>query len=147
MSKVCIQCERKIGVFKTPVEGVYCSFDCRNAARDAIKESERQSHQRIVAAQRRQQEEAAESVRQAAVARAAATQRDNCPKCASHWACGPSNVQGTHHGACNRCGFTAKFVSIESCPVCKGASLVVGPDHEARCPRCKYRQHAAPLAV
>jgi hypothetical protein len=147
MSKVCIQCERKIGLFKAPIEGAYCSYDCRNAARDAIQASERQSHERLVAAQRRQQENALESERQRAVERAEAGRRGSCPKCSSPWVFGRSNVEGADHGTCNRCGYSAEFVAIENCPVCKGQSLVVGIDHEARCPRCKYRRHTERVAV
>jgi hypothetical protein len=147
MSKICIQCERKIGLFKAPIEGVYCSYDCRNLAREFIKESERESHQRIVSAQRRQLEEAAESERRAAVQQADAQRRGSCPKCSAQWSFGHAAGAGSHHASCKRCGFSADFVAIESCPVCKGQSLVVGADQEARCPRCKYRRHARSVAV
>lgn len=146
MAKTCIQCERKIGMFKSPIEGIYCSYDCRNAAREAIAESERRSQERVVLAKRIEEERAAESARHALIQQAHAHQRANCPKCSSEWTLEHrAGAGGPDRGSCRRCGFAAEFFLIEPCPVCKCDSLVIAAD-DARCPRCKYRRHAEQLA-
>lgn len=142
MSKSCVHCEKKIGFFQTPIEGAYCSYDCRNAARDALLESQRQSHERIVEAQRRVAQAAAESARQIAVSKAEAQLRGRCPKCSEPWAfVNAGSSSGTFTGKCSKCLFTAEFVKIDPCPVCKCQSLVFAANGDARCPRCKYRCH------
>ena len=142
MSKVCVQCEKKIGLFKSPIEGIYCSFDCRNAARDALKQSERQGQERLVEAQRRAAEAAAEKAREAAALQAEAQLRGQCPKCGAGWAC-TSGGSGSFSGKCAKCLFVAEFTSVGNCPVCKCQSLVIASSGDARCPRCKYRGQAA----
>jgi hypothetical protein len=142
MAKVCIQCEKKIGFFQTPIDGVYCSYKCRDAARREIAENDRRSQERMSAARVRAEEEARESQRRAELEQAHARVLASCPKCGSEWAYVHSGGPGgAHTGDCARCGFSADFTAIEKCPVCTAASLVVAPDGDARCPRCKYRRH------
>ena len=141
MAKVCVQCDKKIGFFKTPIEGIYCSYDCREAARNDIKENEKRAQERKVMAERAaveaQEQAAAESRR----SQAEATLKNTCPKCGQPWKFaaggGPS---GSDHGECVKCGFSSNFSAIEKCPTCTGMSLVVEATG-ARCPRCKYRRH------
>jgi len=143
MGNVCVHCEKKIGFLKTPIEGIYCSYDCRNAARDHFRESERKSQERIVEAQRKAAEQAAESQRRVHAEQAAMQVRGRCPKCSAPWAFSNSGApHGAHSGKCSKCLFTTEFASIELCPVCKCQSLVVSVDADTRCPRCKYRGQA-----
>src|SRR6185295_11467574 len=136
MAKVCIQCEKKIGFFQTPIEGVYCSYKCRDAARRDVVENDRRSKERIEAQKVRAEEEARDSQRRADAEKASAKVLATCPKCSSEWAYvrsgGPS---GADTGDCARCGFAVDFTAIEKCPVCTASSLVVAPDGDARCPR------------
>ena len=142
MAKVCIQCEKKLGFFQTPIESVYCSYKCRDAARVDLAENDRRSHDRILAAQRRAEDEAKESQRRSELERAQQKALASCPKCSSEWAYVKSGgPAGVDTGDCARCGFAADFTTIEKCPVCAATSLVVAPDGEARCPRCKFRKH------
>lgn len=143
MSKICVQCEKKIGLFKAPIEGIYCSFDCRNAARDALAQSQREGNERLAEAQRRAAEAALENSRRAAALRVEAELRGHCPKCGATWACTPGGA-GSFSGKCAKCLFASEFTSIDVCPVCKCQSLVVLAGGEARCPRCKYRGQSAP---
>lgn len=141
MGKVCIQCNKKIGFFSKPIEGVYCNYDCRNESRAETERLQRETRE-LAEAAARQAEEAESARRQSeAVSKAAAEQRSRCPKCSDSW----SYVQGggalgVDVGDCPKCGFSAEFVSIDSCPHCHSQSLVVQSDHSARCPRCKYRE-------
>jgi hypothetical protein len=141
MGKVCVHCEKKVGMFKSMIDGAYCSYDCRNSAREALEESERQSHERIVEAQRKAAEAAEEHARLQAAAHAAHERRSRCPRCDSWWQVSGSSSAGVHSARCEKCLYTAEFASVVSCPSCRGESLVVTADGEARCPRCKYREH------
>ena len=143
MSKVCVQCEKKIGLFKTPIEGIYCSYDCRNAASDALERSKREGNQRLVEAQRRAAEAAAENSRRSAALQAEAELRSHCPKCGANWTAANGGA-GSFSGKCAKCLFVADFSSIDTCPVCKCQSLVIAAGGDARCPRCKYRGQAPP---
>ena len=48
MARICVQCDKKIGLFKTPIEEIYCYNTCRDAARHDIAENERRSAERKV---------------------------------------------------------------------------------------------------
>ena len=81
MARICVQCDKKIGLFKTPIEEIYCYNTCRDAARHDIAENERRSAERKVQEEHAAQvaeERAAEAV---ANARADAALKATCPKC------------------------------------------------------------------
>ncbi len=138
MAKVCIQCDKKIGLFQKPLDGIYCSETCRDAAKAQIVEHERRSAELVVESQRAAEQQA----RQSAAAEAEASRRQSCAKCGKPWTYvqggGP---EGTNSGQCPTCGFSATFIDIETCPTCTGFSLLVAADKTARCPRCKWRRH------
>lgn len=46
MATYCLQCSAKIGLFKKPIEGVYCSPLCRDAAAEEQARLEQQARQR-----------------------------------------------------------------------------------------------------
>jgi len=138
MAKACIQCDKKIGMFHKPVDGIYCSEACRDGAKAQIAEHERLSQERSVEAERISQE----LVQRQAVDAADAARRGTCPKCSKPWnyvaAGGPD---GSHRGECSACSFSANFVDIDMCPTCRGYSMVIEADKSGRCPRCKSRRH------
>jgi hypothetical protein len=141
MAKVCVQCDKKIGFFKTPIDGIYCSYDCRDAARRDIKENQKRAAERQVAAERA----AAEAEEAAAVesrrSQAEIVLKNTCPKCGVGWGYDAgAGAGGLDHGHCTKCGFSADFSAIEKCPTCTQMSLVVEAE-SARCPRCKFRRH------
>jgi len=141
MAKICVQCDKKIGLFKSPVDGIYCSTECRDAAKRDIADNDRRAAERQVEQARAEQEAAVHAAEQAAQARVDAATKSTCPKCGTAWKF-VEGSGGTHHGDCTKCGLSTDFVRIEKCPTCTGMSLVVAPDG-ARCPRCKYRVSAA----
>ena len=140
MAKVCVQCEKKIGLFKSAIDGVYCSYACREASREDIAENERRSVEVALESKRAEAEAAREA--EAAATRAAeeAALKRACPKCGSAWSYSPgTGANGLDQGRCTICGLAVEFRQIEPCPTCKGRSLIVEAQG-ARCPRCKYRR-------
>jgi hypothetical protein len=135
MAKVCIQCDKKLGMFQKPVDGIYCSVACRDGAKAQIVENERRSQERIVEAERASQRH----VQEQAVAAAQAARLGTCPKCSKQWSV--TDVGGSEHkGECPSCSFSASFVDIEHCKTCRGPSMIVAADGSGKCPRCKSRK-------
>ena len=140
MAKQCVQCDKKIGLFKSPIDDIYCSYECRDAGRRAIVENEQRAQEREAEAVRSARAaevdaaaSAAESARSEAVKRA-------CPKCGAAWkyvAGGGPN--GLDTGKCDKCGFSAELKDVERCPSCRSQSLIIEVSG-ARCPRCKFRR-------
>lgn len=136
MAKVCVQCDKKIGLFKSPIDGIYCSYECRDAARKEIEDNEKRVADAAAAKQRAAKEAEERAAAEAAQAQADAALKSSCPKCGNAW----NYVAGSPDtGNCDKCGFSAEFTAIEKCPTCTFMSLVVS-GNEARCPRCKYRR-------
>jgi hypothetical protein len=137
MAKVCIQCDKKLGMFQKPVDSVYCSTTCRDAAKAQIVEHERISAERVQEAERISQE----LVQKQAAQAADAARRGTCPKCSKAWTYvaggGPG---GSHRGDCPACGFSATFVEIETCKTCRGFSMIMETEKTGRCPRCKSKR-------
>lgn len=140
MAKVCIQCDKKIGLFSSAIEGVYCSAQCRDASRRAIEDNERRSHDRIVEAEKAARDAAAAAAAADAAAKAAAARLACCPKCGAAWRVEPGPSEGSRRGDCAKCGLAVVFKDIEKCPTCTQTSLIV-EESGARCPRCKFRRH------
>jgi hypothetical protein len=55
MAKLCVQCEKKIGLFKTAIDGIYCSYACRDASRKDIVDSSRRVSEAKLEAERAEQ--------------------------------------------------------------------------------------------
>jgi hypothetical protein len=141
MAKVCVQCDKKIGFFKSPIEGVYCSYACRDASRQAIKDNEKRAAERKAEAERAAAEAEAEAAAESRRSQAEVTLKNTCPKCGASWKYGAGEgAKGLDHGRCDKCGFSTDFETIEKCPTCTMTSLVVAAEG-ARCPRCKFRRH------
>lgn len=136
MAKVCAQCDKKIGLFKSPIDGIYCSYACRDAARKEIEDNQKRAADAAAAAQRAEKEAEARAAAEAAQAQADDALNHTCPKCGAAWdyVAGPP-----HSGHCSKCGFSSEFTAIEKCPTCTFVSLVVSAQG-ARCPRCKFRR-------
>jgi len=140
MAKVCVQCDKKIGFFKSPVEGIYCSTECQTAAKRDIEENQRRAEERLVEEERSAREAEERAAAEAERISVELAVKNQCPKCGTTWKYEPrSEPEALDHGECSKCGFTASFSDIERCPTCTGMSLVVGADG-ARCPRCKTRR-------
>lgn len=136
---VCLQCDQKIGMFKRAIEGVYCSYGCRDAARAARREAEERHSQAVVTQQTLEPQPEAPRMQSQVVAKGPVPAYTECPKCSSEWSYeAGAGALGLHHGECNRCGYRADFLTIDVCPNCRCRSLV-GQTDEARCPRCKTR--------
>jgi hypothetical protein len=136
MAKVCIQCDKKIGLFKSPIDGIYCSYACRDAARKEIEDNQKRAARVAAEAERTAKQAEADAAVEAARALADAALRSACPKCGAAW----KFVAGSpDSGSCDKCNFSAEFTAIEKCPNCTAMSLVVGSSG-ARCPRCKFRR-------
>jgi hypothetical protein len=138
MAKICVQCEKKIGLFKSPIDGIYCTYSCREAARKDIAESERRAAERKIEEERAAKEAEARAAEAAKRAKAEPTVENTCPKCGPSWK-HTDRPGGGYHGKCDRCGLSADFDAIEKCPTGTGMSLLVQVD-AARCPRCKFRR-------
>lgn len=136
MAKVCVQCEKKIGLFKSPIDGIYCSYACRDAAKKDIEENQKRAAARAAEAERAAEAAKAQAAVEAAQAKADDAVKHTCPKCGAAWkySAGPPES-----GACSKCSFTTEFTNIEKCPTCTCMSLVVSTEG-ARCPRCKFRR-------
>jgi ssDNA-binding Zn-finger/Zn-ribbon topoisomerase 1 len=140
MAKVCVQCDKKIGLFSKAIEGIYCSYTCRDAGRNEIADNARRSTERLAEAEQLAQKAQAEAAAAAAKAKAEAAVKASCPKCGAAWRFVESGgAGGLNAGSCGKCGLEVSFKAIERCPTCKGMSLVIEADR-ARCPRCKYRR-------
>jgi hypothetical protein len=140
VAKLCVQCDKKIGLFQKAIEEIYCSYTCRDAGRQEIAEHERRSTDRIAEAEQLAARATAEAAAAAAKAKAEALVETSCPKCSAPWRHVESGGKdGRHSGACDKCGFAVEFQAIERCPTCTCMSLVIEVDR-ARCPRCKYRR-------
>lgn len=135
MAKVCIQCDKKLGMFQKPIDGIYCSDTCRDAAKAQIVDNERRSQERIVEAERISQE----LVHKQAAAVATAAKLATCPKCTKPWKMSEAGGKN-HKGECSQCGFSITFADVENCPTCRGPSMVVDADGSGKCPRCKSRR-------
>jgi hypothetical protein len=136
MAKVCAQCDQKIGMFKKPIDGIYCSYGCRDAARKEIEDNQKRAAEAAAATEREAKEVEARAAATAAQAQADTALKSTCPKCGAAW----KYVAGTPDtGACDKCGFSSEFTAIEKCPTCTFMSLVVSASG-ARCPRCKFRR-------
>ena len=148
MAKRCLHCDKKIGFFKTPIEGIYCTYDCRNAAREAQLKLEDEARDRARGRELQAELEAQERLQSQVVAKDQASRRSVCPKCASPWHCVEGGgAGGSDRGECTYCGFNAEFISIEECPNCRCVSLVVRSPEEARCPKCKtHARHQRRIA-
>jgi hypothetical protein len=147
----CLHCGKKISWLKKPVDGVYCTNECRDESfEDMIRK--RLEVQRVEAtleaaeAEERARErerletEAAMLRGISEVVRKPLLTESPCPKCDGPW----RRVQGAGSfgrdvGECASCGFSAEFIAIEHCPNCRCHSLVVESQDDARCPKCKSR--------
>lgn len=148
MAKICIQCNSKIGFFKTPIEGVYCTYDCRNDARREIERAQVENRRLAEAHQAKAQRAADEVRRSESIAKADLEKKSCCPKCTAPWSLiQGGGAMGLHVGDCATCGFSAEFLRVEPCPNCHAASLVVGPDETGRCPKCKFRSSYTRLSA
>lgn len=140
MAKVCVQCDKKIGLFKSAIDEIYCSYECRDAGRRDIAVNSQHAVERQAEAERRAREAATRATAAEAQARSDAAVLGTCPKCATAWRLAPPvEPGGLRKGDCTKCGFTAELSSIERCPTCTCMSLIVEA-HGARCPRCKFRR-------
>jgi len=140
MAKTCIQCGKKIGMFQKAIDGIYCSLECQGQAQMQIVETERKAAEARAEAQRQAEQAAEQAAVQQAADEAAAKLLRTCPKCGAAWqyAAG-AGAGGLDAGRCDKCGFTAQFKRIDSCPSCSGETLVVAADDSGHCPRCYYR--------
>ncbi len=139
MAKVCVQCDKKIGLFKKAIDGIYCSYACRDAGRQDIVDNERRSGEMKLQAAREEAEAAERAQAEAKREAAEAALKKLCPKCGRDWDLSPGAEGELDRGHCTFCGLTVEFSAIEECPTCKGMTLVVEAAG-ARCPRCKYRR-------
>jgi len=140
MAKICVQCEKKIGLFKTPIDGIYCSYECRDAGRRDIVANEKRAAEEKVRQAESQRAADLVAATEAAASKAQDTVKRTCPKCGAPWryAAG-GGPAGLDAGECGKCGFSAAFSAIEKCPSCTSMSLIVEAQG-ARCPRCKFRR-------
>lgn len=142
----CLQCEKKIGWLKKPVDGSYCSEECRAVAMEEMRARELEELARLEAdAFSRERErleiEAAMLRAQSEVVRIPSIAENSaCPRCNAPWkhVHGGGSL-GRDRGDCANCGFHAEFLGIEQCPNCRCTSLLVESQDDARCPRCKSR--------
>ena len=136
----CVHCEKKIGLFKKPIEGIYCSADCSNAARVEQARQAKEAEQRALEQARLDSEADGERAHSGVIAKAARELLGQCPKCSHDWKYVPgAGSAGLDVGECGHCGFTAEFLAIEACENCRTPSMVVRSEHDARCPKCKSR--------
>jgi hypothetical protein len=142
----CLQCEKKIGWLKKPVDGSYCSDECRMTAFAEMRLREQEMLARMEAdAFSRERErleiEAAMLRAQSEVVRRPTLAEDSaCPKCSAPWRhVHGGGSMGRDRGDCSSCGFHAEFLGVEQCPNCRCHSLLVESMDDARCPRCKSR--------
>jgi ubiquitin C-terminal hydrolase len=149
----CLHCEKRIGFLKKPVDGAYCSDQCRDQAVEKLFAKERDDARareaiaevqdrevRMRERERLEYEAAMLRGKSDVVPRPTSSETSPCPKCSSPWTTmAGAGALGTCRGRCGRCGFSAEFVAIEQCPNCRCQSLVVESDDDARCPRCKSR--------
>jgi predicted RNA-binding Zn-ribbon protein involved in translation (DUF1610 family) len=144
MATQCVQCNKKVGLFKKPIEGIYCSYDCRNAAREEVDRRRAEAAERARAEIERVEEETEQRRNSEIIQRQRLEDHSACPKCGEAWAAriGAGSL-GQDQGECRRCGFKAEFVQVEACPHCRCQSLVVSANGEGRCPRCKTRVDSA----
>lgn len=142
----CLQCDKKIGWLKRPIDGSYCSEECRDLAAEELRRREQAMYARIEAEafvrERERLEVEAAMLRQQSevVRRPTLAQGSSCPKCGAPWkhVHGGGSL-GRDRGDCASCGFHAEFLGIEQCPNCRCISLLVESQDDARCPRCKSR--------
>ena len=140
MSKICIQCSQKIGFFKSPIEGVYCSYDCRNDARAEIERAQSENLALEAAARRQAEQEAEERRRSETVLKAEFAKASHCPKCEKPWSLVQGGgAMGLDVGDCASCGFSSEFLRVDKCPNCHSDSLVIQSGETGKCPRCKYK--------
>jgi predicted Zn-ribbon and HTH transcriptional regulator len=142
----CLQCDKKIGWLKKPVDGSYCSEECRAAAMEEMRWREQETLARLEAEELSRERERLEieaaMLRQQSevVRRPSLAQNSDCPKCSAPWRhVHGGGKLGRDRGECSSCGFQAEFLGIEQCPNCRCISLLVESQDDARCPRCKSR--------
>jgi len=142
----CLQCDKKIGWLKKPVDGSYCSDECRDVAMEELRVREEEAFSRLrtdaFARERERLEVEAAMLRaQSEVVRRPTLAHDSaCPKCAAPWKhVHGGGKLGRDRGECPSCGLQAEFLGIEQCPNCRCISLLVESQDDARCPRCKSR--------
>jgi hypothetical protein len=149
----CVQCDKRIGFLKKPVDGSYCSTECRDLALEKLLAKERDdaltrsavadAHERELRMRERERLEYEAAMlrgKSDVVPRPTSSETTPCPKCSSPWTTmAGAGALGKTRGRCGRCGFTAEFVTIEQCTNCRCQSLVVESEDDARCPRCKSR--------
>jgi len=140
MAKVCVQCDKKIGLFKSPVEGIYCSVECRDAAKRDIEENQRLAAERIQAEEAAAREAEAQAAAEAERISIEMTAKSHCPKCGTEWKLElRTDPEGEDKGECGKCGYSAAFTHIEKCPTCRTMSMVISSEG-GRCPKCKGRK-------
>jgi hypothetical protein len=148
----CLQCDKKIGWLKRPVEGSYCSVDCRDRALEAASARKRERALELEAELIEREAEVRAKERERLEIEAAMLRGKSeivlkpvpaespCPKCGGVWSqASGAGSMGRHLGECGACGFRAQFIAIESCPNCRCHSLIIESQDDARCPRCKSR--------
>ncbi len=142
----CLHCQKKLGWFKKPVEEIYCSELCRDAAMEEMlirhqqEAEQREAEERARERERLEMEAAMLRGKSEVVLKPTVGMRTPCPKCGGSW----RHVHGgggfgRDRGECSSCGFRSDFIAIEQCPNCRCLSLVVESQDDARCPRCKSR--------
>ena len=148
----CVQCESKIQFLKRPVDGLYCSAECRDRALEEslARAAERAMLEEAALIRLEAEERARERERlEIEAARLRGTSdvvlrpdlaTSPCPKCGRTWhfVHGGGSL-GRCRGDCPSCGLEAEFMTIEQCPNCRCHSLIVESQDDARCPRCKSR--------
>lgn len=150
--RACIQCDKKIGFLRKPVDGAYCSIACSDAALEEslLREREHAIFQEAELTRQESEERALERERlEIEAARLRGTSdvvlrpdltAAPCPKCGHNWhQVHGGGAFGRHRGECPGCGLAAEFVAIEQCSNCGCHSLIVESQDDARCPRCKSR--------
>ena len=148
----CLQCENKIGWLKRPVEGSFCSDQCREKSLEEAAVRRRESALALEAelmlreAEMRAKErerleiEAAMLRGKSEIVLKPVPSESPCPKCGGVWSqASGAGSMGRHLGECASCNFRAEFIAIESCPNCRCQSLIIESQDDARCPRCKSR--------
>ncbi|HEX4337440.1 MAG TPA: hypothetical protein VH062_16110 [Polyangiaceae bacterium] len=148
----CLQCDKKVGWLKRPVDASYCSVECRDRALEASAEQRRtralaleaELEQREADMRAKERErleiEAAMLRGKSEIVLKPVPSESPCPKCGSVWSqASGAGSMGRHLGECGACGFRAEFIAIESCTNCRCQSLIIESQDDARCPRCKSR--------
>ena len=144
----CLQCNKGIGWLKRPVDGSYCSADCRDRSLEEAAHRKREIEAELIQREaevrakdrERLESEAAMLRGKSEIVLKPVPAESPCPKCGGVWSqASGAGSMGRHLGECGACGFRAEFVAIENCPNCRCHSLIIESQDDARCPRCKSR--------